>query len=584
MPQPTSTARLPLRGRIASVVRRGDAWRVLVYRAGGGNGGAPGAVERTQSVPLADVSGLAAALARAKPSAIVRVVPPERIVVRMVNAPPPAGDAVQVAGALTLAAEAQLGGSFSAHRRGAMLLPGSSGTGTAIAALGWSGEGTGEPAPDPFDDERMRKIAPCVCVPAPAALVAIAAAAKAAWGLLIDRGAGVVASCGLSDAEGRKAVLRVARDDPDDAAAWGAFVSAQAGLAAGPDGASFTHADGASFVLAPGASFAPALQATTEPAWLADFGLALGAVVCAASPSPAWHGACAMLPVPPVPYRPWVVRAADVLAPSRRAGPLLAACAALLLLGPWGLAWARHTLLKAHIAASGEDDAESIAAQKQAEHYQLLKDRRWPMTKLLADLTGAMPAGITLETLTLEYGQNVRVTGAADSPNLVSDWRAALDKSQVFAEVRAPSVEASRFELTARVAQPFGANSVLVARPTTATGGAAAPSPAPATRATGPAGGGGSGSRGAPGTSPANGAGAAQPAAATPAKPTIPPPLTDAAIEAMDLATATREFGSRKGAAGKPGVSEADKQRLTAEAEKLQAKRKALQGSGGGGA
>lgn len=59
--------------------------------------------------------------------------------------------------------------------------------------------------------------------------------------------------------------------------------------------------------------------------------------------------------------------------------------------------------------------------------------------------------------------------------------------------------------------------------------------------------------------------------------------LTDAAIDAMDLATATREWGSRKGAAGKPGVSEADKQRLTAEAEKLQTKRKALQGSGGGG-
>lgn len=601
MPSPV-TARVPLRGKVASVFKGADAWHIVLYRPAGSaqaaGASAPGVVERAQSLPLADVSGLAAALARVKPAAIVRLVRSERVVVRTIAAPLPTGDVGQMRSALDLLGEAQLGGTFAPHRRAALALATSTEGSGLVAALGWSGEH----GHDVLDDERFAKIAPQVFAPEPAALVALAAAAKSPWALSVDAAGGVVASCGLA---GDKPALRVARDDPEDARAWSALLQSQARLVAGDAStpSALQHLARGGVALGEGAIFSPESQASTSGQWLADFGLALGAAICATSGTPGLHACCAMLPQPPVPYRPWVVQAAEGLAPAARSWPVLAACAALALLGPWGLTWARSSILKSHAEASGEDDSESILAQKQAEHYQYLKDRRWPMTKLLADLTANMPQGITLDSVAIEYGSPIRVSGSADSRAVVSEWRAALDKSLVFSEVRTPTADNARFELTANVARPFGANSVLVAKPTTGAGGSSAPAARPASSsppsnrpAAGGNGGGGSGggnagdgnrngrgNRGGGGGGGNGGGGGSQASTPAPKAPPMPAAISDAEIAAMDLPTATKEWANRKAAAGRPGVSETDKQRLTSEADKLQTRRKALQASGGGG-
>ncbi|MFN0011143.1 MAG: PilN domain-containing protein [Phycisphaerales bacterium] len=553
--------RVPVHGRVAVVYTQGDTARLLVLRPGK----AP-VVESATSLPALDRAGLAAALSRAKPAAVVCLIPAGRVVVRPIKSPAPEGDVAHIAGALDLVAEAELSGSYLSHRRAGAVLRGTGDAPGAVLALGWTGDG----APSLADPVRQRSV-PVIHVPEPLALVALAQAASAGWGASVQPASGLLTLCTRA---GGHPTLRVHREDPEDTAGWAALVQGQ--LAGLGDAAALEH-DRSGLHLDPAGSLATISGASTDAAWLGEFGLALGAALACTSPDPGLHCACAMTPSAPVPYRPAIVRAAEILAVPGRAATVIGVCVAIALLGPLGLAVARHQVLKGHAAASGEDDSESLAAQKQAEMYQLLKDRRWPMTKLLADLTASMPQGVTLETLSLEYGKDVRVTGLADSTDLVSQWRDAINRSRVFDNARAPSIDSSRFELTARVAQPFGAAGALAARSTTSPVTAAVPArPAPQASAPEPAPGRGSGGTGRAGAAPAS------PATATPKVPVMPGALSDGQIETMDLATATREWGQRKAAAGRPGVSEADKQRLLAEAEKLQARRRTLQSAGGG--
>ncbi len=555
--------RVPVQGRVAVVHTQGHAARLLVLRSGKSP-----AIERADSLPAADRAGLGAALARAKPVAVVCLIPAGRVVVRPIKSPAPEGDVAHIAAALELVAEAELSGSYAPHRRAGAVLRAAGDAPAAVLALGWTGDG----APELTDPVRQRSV-PVVHVPEPLALIALAQAASAGWAAGVQPASGLLTLCTRA---GGHPTLRVHREDPDDTPTWAALVQTQ--LAGLGDAAAREH-DRTGLHLDPAASLATVSGASTDPEWLAEFGLALGAALACTSPDPGLYSACAMTPAAPVPYRPPIVRAAEILAAPGRAAAIIGVCVATALLGPLGLAVARHEVLRSHAAASGEDDSESLAAQKQAEMYQLLKDRRWPMTKLLADMTAAMPQGITLETLTLEYGKDVRVTGVADSTDLVSQWRDAINRSRVFDNARAPSIDSSRFELTARVAQPFGAAGALAARSATAPAASTAPPatrPAPQTPTPQAAGG------RQPAGAARTGTTTAAPAAAAAKAPVMPGALSDGQIEALDLATATREWGQRKAAAGRPGVSEADKQRLLAEADKLQARRRTLQSAGGG--
>lgn len=548
--------------RLAAVSRAGDGpdspWRLVVLRAKPER-----EVESAYSFAAADITGLKQAITRAKADVVVAVAPAHQTVARVVAAPMPTGTAEQVAGAMGLIAEAQ-SANTPAHRRAAGRVE--IGPAGALVAVTWSGGLDGHPLMGPKQAEPL-------WAPEPVALAALASAARASVAVLADRVTGaIVALAGSAE----RAAARVLCDDGDDPAAWSAAVNQRLAAACAAAGVSAPRLDGldAPRTLALMNDSGPATPAVAgvraERGWLAEFGTALGAALAAADATPASAGLLGMWHDEPVPAKPLLLHAVDAVAKPRRAIPILAACAAILLLWPLGVAWARYHYLLREAEVVRADRAELNTARKQAEFYQLLRERRWPMTKLLSDLTGGLPSGITLESVTIETGQRIRVAGVSDNAAAVSDWRAALDRTRVFDEIRTPDQQASRFELTARVVQPL-----------LLPGGTPEPLPARTQAAAAE-----------PVTSD-------QPAAATPREQAreprtdakgevqktavLPEPLTDDQINAMDLATSTREWGLRRGASLRPGVSAEDKQRLTDEAEKLQRHRRALQSSGGGG-
>lgn len=553
--------------RIAAVARAGDTWRMVVLRTRPDR-----AVESAQSFQLADQTGLRQALARARADAVVSVIPADQTVVRGVAAAAPTGTPQEIDSALALIAESQLA-AIASHRRGAgvIRLNPAVAPAPALVALAWSGTSPDHPLLEPKRPEPL-------WIPEPLALAALASAASATSAVSTDRASG---SMVLIAGGPERTQVRTLCDDGSDDAAWrqvvGTRYSALCAAAAidAPTLAGLSAPRLVALLDRAGTPVGPALAgAKADPDWLADFGPALGAALALADADPATRGLMGFLHDEPVPSRPLLLRAVDVVARPGRAIPILVACLALLLLWPLGVSWARYHYLLRQAEVVRSDQAELQAARKQAEFYQLLRDRRWPMTKLLADLTGAMPVGITLDTLVIETGQRLRVAGTTSNSAYVSDWLTALERTRIFDEVRTPDLKGDTFELTARAAQPL------------VTAGTAGPLPAPSAKA--------------PAAAPPPAGTTSAPPAAPAAEPSTPqgraprtdakgeapksaePPaaLTDEDIAATDLATATIEWGLRKGAASRPGLSPDVKQRLLDEAEKLQRHRKQLQGGG----
>lgn len=546
--------------RIAAVARAGDTWRLLVLRTRPDR-----AVESAQSFQLADLTGLRQALYRARADATAAVVPADQTVVRAVAAAPPTGTPQEVDSALALITESQLA-AIAAHRRGAGVIRLNPAVAPvpALVALAWSGTSVHHPL---LEAKRSEPI----WIPEPLALAALASAASATTAVSADRASG---SMVLIAGGPERTQVRTLCDDGSDEASWRQVVStrfnalcAAAGLDA-PTLAGLSAPHLVALLDRTGSRVGPSIAgAKADPDWLAGFGPALGAALALVDADPSTRALMGFLHDEPLPSRPLLVRAVDVVARPSRAIPILVACLALLLLWPLGVSWARYHYLLRQAQVVRSDQAELQAARKQAEFYQLLRDRRWPMTKLLADLTGSMPVGITLDTLVIETGQRLRVAGTTSNAAYVSDWLTALERTRIFDEVRTPDLKGDTFELTARAAQPL------------VTAGTPGPLPAPSAK---------------------------PPAAATPA-PSAPPPeppapqgraprtdakgeapksgeppvaLTDEEIAATDRPTATREWGLRKGAASRPGLPADVKQRLLDEAEKLQRHRKQLEGGG----
>ncbi|MGQ0627969.1 MAG: PilN domain-containing protein [Phycisphaerales bacterium] len=580
--------------RVAVVHRCAGSWHVALARRAAGPGGGV-QLEQAQSLPQADVSGLCALLLRWRPGMLAWVVPSPLLVVRTImgeNGQPPAVPAMTDRGAfrsaMDLVAESQLGSSLGRHRRAAGVLD-VAGAPLQVA-IGWSGDL--EPADHPARRRELAALArSAIYIPEVVALAgAIAATPGAAGVIATDRTTGSITV--LAGHEGRSAV-RVMRDDGEDAEMFSAACAAQSARVAGAVGIAAPRASGRAggleFFAADGRMVADraGADASMSP-------VLRGAAVAVLAGETGVRPLLSMLPDAPVPHVPALMRAVDWFSTPSRGVAALAACLAIALLWPLGTAWARHRVLSDQAALSGTDDEAAADARKQAEFYSLLKEKRWPMTKLLGDLSASMPAGITLESMTVEYGQKVRITGSAESAQVVSEWREALDKSKVFDEVQVPRNEATTsagtFDLTARVAQPLLALGstekidpalIKVAAPAQPVN---EPSrPAPAARA------------GAPSESPATGATRAgsttRPTGGTrtarsgttpekPAADAVPPPISDEEIAQLDRSAAMREFASRSKAsksATEPEVVE----RLKAEAEKC---KNQMQKAAGGGA
>jgi hypothetical protein len=242
--------------------------------------------------------------------------------------------------------------------------------------------------------------------------------------------------------------------------------------------------------------------------------------------------------------------------------------------------------------SGGRDELE-----KKAALYGELEQSRWPMAKLLNDLSTAAPVGITVQNLRLAPGQGLTLKGVARSQELVTQFQAALNRTKVFGGVTVSRTEfrdsGVEFDLTAQVVGP--SVPVQLARDEDLEKNTDYAGHSLAERLYGPGASNdtvGEGAARPPGRSRRDRtAGGEAPRAGDPAagerrpspSETVPPPLTDEQVARMDRTTAMREWTTRQRAAVTlRNIDAATKQRLQDEARKCKERFDQTKAEGGG--
>ena len=535
-----------------------------------------GAVRVTESgnIPPADAKALETLRQKAGGAQLVQVLPPECVVVRPVAAAIKLdGSPEQVAGALNLVAEAELPTTVPAHRRCAGVLR--VGQGQAVLAMAWVTDANTIPG--------------ATLVPAPAALAALHRLTGASTGLAAwsdqTSGSVVIAGCGSTDEH--RVLARVLRDDATDENAWRAVVDEALADAAADLGVEppITVSPALRLPRMPVSTFG--LPAADVKTGLADFGPLLGAASLALQPKPDEQPLLTMTQRSAIVSRPIHRRIWEGMGSPRRVGVVAAVCAMVLLAG-----WiaAAPIQLAALRSKAGADTADYQKAMEQHDWYRVLRERRWPMTAILAELTAQAPTGITVENLTVEQNRPIALGGTAPSAEALNKWRTALRSNRVFDDVQwnSPDETSSpvRFSMSVKVAEPLLAGGAeLKAIPasapsheTASTNGREGRNSTPTrtnppTRTTRTNGNNNSGNN--------NGGRTSTPAAGTPGAPApkaeVPPPLSDSQIANLKKGPTIIEWAKRKGRMDDPALDEATRQRLHAEFEKLDERKQQLQ-------
>lgn len=514
--------------------------------------------------------GVFSAIKTSKADATVGLIPGAQCPMRMVPGPSPAGEEHDVLSALALIAEANLPSSLPEHRRTAGVLRAHGGS--AVCAVGFTGE---PPA-------SLSSLAIDAWVPAPVALAGLLGLAERApaWVLHADGATGLIMTAA---ADGKQVGVRALRDDPADAEPWVESVSAAAASAcalAGTQPAAeplTPPSAGETLLVRPAA-----VRVTGAPdtaAWWRTFALLVGAATVALSEGTPSRALLSMTAQPPVVKAQPLISLVNWLGRPRVAACVGTLAVGALLLAPLGLAYARLTLLRQQAAGSTGTDAQYTTAEQQADFYTLLREKRWPMTQLLGEIIGSAPAGVSLESITMDQGQPVRIAGTTASDSLVTqDWRTALRASQVFDEVNIVSIDntqlPTRFTLDLKVGQP----TLALSREAAKLPPVAVQTPREIVEGSGD----GGATSNVSGTRPPARTGAPTGRTGAPTvKRDIPKPISDEQINALSKAQATLEWAKRKGASQFAEIDESTRQRLIDEAAKLDIRRNS---AGGGGA
>lgn len=564
---------------VAALDRRGGAWRLVIDRRARGGG------FETATLADGDLAGLGERLAKAGVTRLVRVVPACATIAKIEAAPEARGE--ELAGALGLFAEAALPEDAGLHRRGAGLV----GEPTRALAAAWIGRETGaafEPVELGGVDE--------VWTTEPAAVLSLSRGegfALLSW----DRENGSVFALRTA---GERPVSRCVKLDGRDESAW------RRGLAAAAASVGIeTPVEIARGLASDTARFGSAGVAESVAA--GEFGVAIGAVLVETGDfGPSLAG---MRRSSEDRREGTLARGARWISVPGRAAAVIAAGLAVCMLAPMGFAWARMKVVESKLEAIGPARDEREALRREAALYRQMEQSRWPMTKLLADVSNATPVGVVVESLTIEKdgSSGVMMKGRADNAEQVTALQKNLGESGVLGGVQMTSVEADgsgvSFSLSAKVVSARSASKVkddfakrtLQDRIYDVSGAilaGAVPTEAPAvvsedeedgnSVAASGNGGGGSGGGGNGGTvtpRPRSGEGTRSGESATSgetnkaSKPLeVPPPLTDEQINAMDKSTATKEWALRRAAAQRKETSTDDRARLEAEVKKLEPK------------
>lgn len=550
--------------RVAVVHRRGSRWSVVV--------GEVGEEARVVAAEMMEPGAVRAFMERYKAERVVRVAPGVATIVRAVELPRGAPDEVDAAAELM--AEAQLPPVVEEWRRGWGASPlGASEGNVGVLLVGWVGEAD-EPAlgPDvPNGEEDWTSEVVGV-----AWLASLGEEGMCASG---DRAAGSIV---VASGAGGHGLVRTVREEGADASQWRRV----AVDAAAEMGVRLDEADvGDRFVAMDDAGRraveAMGGQATRE--WIGDHAIGLGVLIGMA------RGGIGRLfelhATRPERRVGRLERAAVWVSRPRHAVGVMVAALVVLLAGPLVFAMAREAMLGGRVERIEEAMGGTDKLQQRAAFYEALGQRRWPMTKLLADIAGSMPVGVQVESVVMTVGEEIAIKGKADEGKKLDAFTATLNDTGVFS-AGAPDVRRSGegidFDLKVRVVNAsakahglddFAAKSLGVrlygdAYSEVEAAAAAETQAREAERQRRAA-----SRRG--GDVVFNGADSRQ-AAPEP----VPDPLTDAQIEKMDRTAVMKEFASRTKAASRRDIEDDVRQRLKDEVEKLKGRLRAMKGGG----
>jgi Tfp pilus assembly protein PilN len=503
---------------------------------------------------------------------VVRIAPGRETVARCTQVP--SGDDAALAGAAALMAEVELPATLPPHRRAGGVLPGGMAEQRTALLTGWMPGG--------------QAAAPVTEVPevwvTPVAALSLLRGDSGRGAAYCEPSEGVIC---LLVPGAERTVARVLVEEPGDTwpeAFARAVVEAQQIAGSGEPESPLLASVGKRLLLEAGAAANLKVRIAgvrEDSGWLDEFGLALGAALVAGADQASVRSLAGLHAEAPRPRLSPVEAATAWLARPRNAVAVTAAALVVMLLAPMGLAYGRATLLEARADKLKTLKVGREGVEKKAAMYEQLERSRWPMTKLLADVSTATPVGVTISTLTLSVGQVMTVKGTAEAPEDLTKFQASLNATRVFGNVTVTRQVAKgagyEFDLSARVMTnphvpvKLTEESDFAKRPlaerlygegasntaAVSAGGestAERPRRRSETRVSGEA----------PARSEAE---SRRPAEVKPAA--VPPPLTDADIAKMDRTTAMREWSSRQAYVQKnPQLDAATKQRLTEEANK----------------
>lgn len=436
----------------------GQAWSVVIARSGGGlGGGALGSsgvkVVSAGTYSRADAAAMRRELAAQKVTLVVRVVPTRESVGRVVHVPT-AGDA-DLQRTLKLVVEAETPPNVMGHRMGAAFLPvatgGASGQTRSILLTGWVA--TGIPSATRFGKlgeelEVGDGIEERFCTP----LGASAALRGVDDGDIVDaRETEQALSVLIGGAGGgeAKAVARVVIDEPDDGMSWARVVEAtvEGALELMGEG---NHASGwigdverswPTGAACAGMAAKRVSGAAIDQAWMRKHAIALGAACCGLDEYRGSIGLSDILRDAPKVYKPLSTRVVEwASAPGRAAALVVLALLGMLLI-PWGVSYARTRVLQTSTKDLAEVRGKSKDVELRAAMYQQLESERWPMTKLMSNISGAAPVGVTITEYRATVGQNITLVGEAESREMVTKFESNLNATKLFASVTQKNVD-----------------------------------------------------------------------------------------------------------------------------------------------
>lgn len=454
--------------RTAALHRNGNVWYGVVGRTTGDD---QFEIIATRAFPDADPAAVDQWLNDQRAGHIIGVLPACSTVVR--NCTLPNAGPEQLQSALRLQAETQLLGAIPAHRIGLATLAPAPGEGNRCGLIvAWPEKSTFDP---PIRRHRYR-VAPDV-----AALAALLNGQRPSEPLLwADAHSGVV-TLAMPNAGG--ATFRATREDAHTDDSWRegvARVVAETALNAGystsfidrirqdvmRELAEMSTRDSGLLRL-PEEVIAHVRKRVTGaqngPTWWNQYGIATGVLLAHASKL----APLTQLQTQPPREEPSPVdRVVRTLSKRRTATSLVVLAVLLLVLSPLIAAGIRHTVLTRKVGNVAEQRAALERLDQQISMYSAMQNRVWPINKLLADIVTNAPVGVELDSITINQGDALTVTGRVTKQGEVPAQEIALqmqrnlESTGIFSEARysidSPGAHGDvfRFNLTARVGNP----------------------------------------------------------------------------------------------------------------------------------